>query len=313
MKPYLVLVILLLVGATQAATITVCSSGCGYKSIQTAVYAAKPNDTIKLYSGTYDESVSLTKDINFIGNRSGSKEPFVTGSLYTNNYNFSLYGFSFNAVISTPTSNSLNNNSVFHWIAKGNELLSEAALTEALESYRNATILDPKNAYAWLCIGNTLNDLSRYTEAISAYDKTIEIDPNFATAFNNQGTTFYNLGKYDEAIQAYNKSLQLKSDAFVWNNLGKVLYKQGKYDDALIAYNKSLQLRSDASVWNNKGNALYGQGKCNDALMAYDKAIEINPLEPIFWQDKAGALTKLQRKTEASEAYVKASELGYKG
>ncbi len=71
----------LLVGYTQAATITVCPNGCDYTSIQAAVYAAHPNDTIEIQSGTYNESVVLTKNIMFKGIDTGSGEPIVNGDL----------------------------------------------------------------------------------------------------------------------------------------------------------------------------------------------------------------------------------------
>ena len=51
--------ILLIVVFAQASTLTVCPSGCDYTSIQNAVYAAHPNDTIEVHSGTYNESVVL--------------------------------------------------------------------------------------------------------------------------------------------------------------------------------------------------------------------------------------------------------------
>jgi pectin methylesterase-like acyl-CoA thioesterase len=41
----------------QASILTVCPDGCNYTSIQAAVYAAHPNDTIEVQSGTYNESV----------------------------------------------------------------------------------------------------------------------------------------------------------------------------------------------------------------------------------------------------------------
>lgn len=98
LKPILsILVILLIVGFTQAHE-TVCPNGCDSTSIQAAVYAAHPNDTIDVYSGTYNESVVLTKDVTFRGIDTGSGEPIVNGDLYQNGFNMVLRGFGFQSV-----------------------------------------------------------------------------------------------------------------------------------------------------------------------------------------------------------------------
>jgi pectin methylesterase-like acyl-CoA thioesterase len=90
--------IVLIAGFAQASTLTVCPSRCGYASIQAAVYAAHPNDTIEVHSGIYNESVILTKDITFNGIDTGSGEPIVNGDLYQNGFTSDLRGFSFQSV-----------------------------------------------------------------------------------------------------------------------------------------------------------------------------------------------------------------------
>ncbi|MCX6675638.1 MAG: hypothetical protein NTW84_04375 [Methanothrix sp.] len=84
-----ILAILLMTGFASAHE-TVCPSGCDSTSIQAAVYAAHSNDTIDVYSGTYNESVVLTKDVTFRGIDTGSGEPIVNGDLYQNGFNMVL-------------------------------------------------------------------------------------------------------------------------------------------------------------------------------------------------------------------------------
>ena len=96
-----ILVILLLAGLlagyTQAHE-TVCPIDCDSTSIQAAVYASNINDTIDVYSGTYNESVVLTKDVTLRGIDTGSGEPIVNGDLYQNDFNMALRGFGFQSV-----------------------------------------------------------------------------------------------------------------------------------------------------------------------------------------------------------------------
>ena len=84
--------ILLMAGFAQASVLTVCPDGCNYTSIQAAVYAAHPNDTIEVQSGTYNESVVLTKDVSFKGIDTGNGEAIVNGDLYKNGFNMTLHG-----------------------------------------------------------------------------------------------------------------------------------------------------------------------------------------------------------------------------
>ncbi|HWQ96236.1 MAG TPA: NosD domain-containing protein [Candidatus Methylomirabilis sp.] len=54
---------ILLAGSAQAATLTVCKSGCAYSGIQDAVDAASSGDTIQVQSGTYYENVNVNKQL----------------------------------------------------------------------------------------------------------------------------------------------------------------------------------------------------------------------------------------------------------
>ena len=63
------------VGCTSAAT--VCPSGCDYASIQAAIAASVPSDTIEVYSGTYYESVDVDKQLFLRGVDTGGGKPVV--------------------------------------------------------------------------------------------------------------------------------------------------------------------------------------------------------------------------------------------
>lgn len=65
------------VGCVSAATITVCDSGCDHTSIQAAIDAADPDDTIEVHSGAYNENVNVTKQLILKGIDTGSGKPVV--------------------------------------------------------------------------------------------------------------------------------------------------------------------------------------------------------------------------------------------
>jgi hypothetical protein len=51
----------------HAATLVVCNQGCPFRSIQAAINAAAPGDTIQIRRGTYDERVEITKNVALVG------------------------------------------------------------------------------------------------------------------------------------------------------------------------------------------------------------------------------------------------------
>jgi tetratricopeptide (TPR) repeat protein len=268
--------IMLIVGYSQASTLIVCPNGCDYTTIQSAVYAAKPGDIIEVHSGTYNESVILTKDVNFKGVDTGSGEPIVNGGLYKNGYDSSLRGFSFldtNTLL--PLSYKMENqNTMLYRILNASEIG-----TKALPIINKILQTNPKDAWAWFEKGCTLYYAQRYEDSIDALNESLKLDPYYYGSFNWIGYDFESLKKYNEALQAYNKALELKPKS--------------------------------ASAWANKGNALYMLSKYDEAIPAFDKTIELDPNNGFAWYTKGNALKALGRSTEADTAFAKAKELGY--
>ena len=73
--------IMLLAGFAQAATLTVCSSGCDYFSIQAALGAANAGDVVEVHSGGYTGDISLKRNVKFIGVDTGGGSPVLYGRI----------------------------------------------------------------------------------------------------------------------------------------------------------------------------------------------------------------------------------------
>lgn len=79
----LIMLGLLLADSVQAATLTVCNSGCVYSSIQDAIDASNSGDTILVQNGTYYENVNVYKQLTLRGIGMPEVYPWESGSTIT--------------------------------------------------------------------------------------------------------------------------------------------------------------------------------------------------------------------------------------
>ena len=239
--------IILIVGFAQASTLKVCPSGCDYTSIQTAVYGAHPNDTIEVHSGTYNESIVLTKDnLAFDGTDTSSGKPIVNGDLYSNGFTAILMGFIFRSASTgfPHAENMTTPNTTLYWIEKAFENPSKSDAIAALDEIIKT---NPKDAYAWYMKGGVLQDSGRYEESIAALNESIKLDPYFSYPWNMIGDDFYNLNKYYNALEAYKRAIQLTPDrGLYWSDKGDALKKLGRTEEANVAYDKANELFNES-------------------------------------------------------------------
>ena len=109
------------------------------------------------------------------------------------------------AIVSQP----INSTLVSELIQKGNMLFNKSKYEEAIQSYDQVLMIDPRSIDSLNGKGLAFNNLGRYEEAIIWFDKAIKIDPNFVDALYNKGGALGELGKYQEAIVWTNKALDI--------------------------------------------------------------------------------------------------------
>ncbi|MCI0566202.1 tetratricopeptide repeat protein, partial [bacterium] len=114
---------------------------------------------------------------------------------------------------------------------------------EAIEAYRQAVALDPKDAYPYNGLGSALSDLGRNEEAIEAYWQAVAIDPKDAYSWNGLGNALHALGRNEEAIETYRQAVAIDpKDAYSWNGLGNALHALGRNEEAIEAYRRFIDL-----------------------------------------------------------------------
>jgi len=116
----------------------------------------------------------------------------------------------------------------------------------AVESYKKALVLDPRNATIYIRYSATLADVGRYNEALPLADKAVELDPVSIPSLHNLGWTNLLAGKFQKSVDAFQKALDLHP-AWVWGYIkqgyGYVYLNQ--YDKAIANAAKAEKLFQD--------------------------------------------------------------------
>ncbi len=155
-------------------------------------------------------------------------------------------------------------------------------LDSAYEMYRKITVLEPatENArVAYLNMGNILDDAQRFDEAVEAYRKALTISPKDDTVYYNLGIAYKHAGKPELAIAAWKKGAELDpNDSQPAVAIADYYYERGYYDLAETEYRRIVGRWPNIQEPHFKmGTMYYKRGNFDYALNAYNRVIEIEP------------------------------------
>jgi tetratricopeptide (TPR) repeat protein len=77
------------------------------------------------------------------------------------------------------------------------------AYEKALDSFQDATSLNPTLYQAWNYMGFAQRHLGRYDSALTSYAEALRLKPGFADAIEYRGEAFLGLNQLEDARQAY--------------------------------------------------------------------------------------------------------------
>jgi tetratricopeptide (TPR) repeat protein len=168
-------------------------------------------------------------------------------------------------------------------IADGNEARDKNSYEQALDHYRKAEALSPKEARAFYGMGNLYSDLSCYDSAIESYRNALDLKKDYLEALIGLGYAYISKERYDEAEKQFQTVHDLKSNNIEANlGLGRVYAKKGRYQEAVTQINSIINAPSTKNEDRAKAyfalGLIYGdQQKWQDATAQFEKAISFNP------------------------------------
>ena len=116
----------------------------------------------------------------------------------------------------------------------------------AVESYKKALELDPRNATIYIRYSATLADVGRYKEALPLAEKAVELDPVSISSLHNLGWTNLVASNFQKSVDAFGKALELHPN-WIWGYI-KQAYAYiflHEYDKALHNAEKAEKLFKD--------------------------------------------------------------------
>jgi len=145
------------------------------------------------------------------------------------------------AVPQTPAADELN--------AQGFQLTQQGLWDDAIETYREAIVSDPRHGYAYTNLGFALNRTGQFTEAIDVLTKAGQLTGDgfhLAKIFGLRGFSRLNLKDYEKAVTDFTESLSFNSrDPRVYVHRAQARAELGDYANAFQDVEMALKLDSD--------------------------------------------------------------------
>ena len=172
---------------------------------------------------------------------------------------------------------------------------------EALVSFNKAIALAPRKVAAWQGKGDASSNLGESDSALTAYGKVLSLNFDREETWHKQGDVYAQLKDWQQALKSYSRTLDLNPEnSLVAAKKSQIFYHLARYPEAFELQEKALDTSvADAELMRDSAQTALALGKYNQALTLFNRTQNIAPSRPDYWQDKAIALSKLQRKQEA--------------
>ncbi|MDB5440442.1 MAG: repeat-containing protein [Caulobacteraceae bacterium] len=194
------------------------------------------------------------------------------------------------------------------YLTQAANLRSLGRLEEAVEAYRKAARLSPRNAQTLVDLGSVLVQLGLDEEAQAAFAEAAVQTPKRADAWILRGNALYRLGRFEEALAMQNRALRLTPDfAPSHFNRGNALLGLFRYEEAIASFDRALALERDfTAALINKGGALHALRRYEEVIRIQNTVEALTPGLANTMGHRGAALLELGRYEEAASDLTEA-------
>ncbi len=132
---------------------------------------------------------------------------------------------------------------------------------------------------AYIGRGIAFANAGKVTEAVEDYNKAEILDPGYADIFTNRGNARLCAGLFDKAIEDYSTAIKLNPGSYKpYYNRGVAYIKTGQPGKAMADLTEAIKLNPGcAEAYGNRGACLGNLGREEEALSDFRAALEIDP------------------------------------
>ena len=196
-------------------------------------------------------------------------------------------------------------------LARGDALLSQGQIEEAIAHYREFVRNEPDHAAGHNNLGYALIQAGRPQDALPPLRRALDLQPDHPEAHNHLGAALIQVGRPQDALSPLRRGVELQPDhPEAHNNLGVALIQTGRSQDAVASLGRALELQPDyPEAHYNLGLALIQTGRPQDALPPLRRALELQPDYPEAHNSLGLALIQTGRPQDAVASLRRALEL----
>lgn len=209
------------------------------------------------------------------------------------------------AIITFDQALLLNPRSIKALIHKGVSLMSSGKILEAISCLDECITIEPYNWEPWLYMGDAHSKLGNNFEALLCFDRALELTDENAIILGRKGKFLADAGKLEEALQCYDLALtQNPRIAEIWDEKGALFITIRSFEAALEALKEALGINPRLKQsWYHQGIALFNLGFFSEAISSQQKALVIDPEFASALVNIGDCHRELGNREEALEAY----------
>ena len=196
-------------------------------------------------------------------------------------------------------------------LTRGNHMMDQGELAEAIEAYRKLVTLAPQFGPGYRNLALALERDGRLAEALSECNRAVELQPHDLETYLITAKLWLKLERTDEAVSMYQlAALAVPERSDVQASLAAALTRRGRLDEASAACQKAIALSpQNVGAYLNLGIIHSKRDDLEGAIECYRKAISVDPNSPEGFANLGIALSNLGMSQPAIEASRRAIDL----
>jgi len=182
-------------------------------------------------------------------------------------------------------------------------VLENSKPDEAVEAYKQAAALEPKDPEPHLAAGALLEKQDRFADAAEEFQQVLVIDPASADALTGLANIYMRGRRFPEAEAMLRKLVALNSnDAAAHIQLGRVMAAAGENDAAIAELLAAQKLApTDATIPRDLADLYASSGKYAEAEMMYRSLLTASPNSAELHHDLGVVFLKQRKYSDAQQ------------